>query len=62
MVNYQNVDVLNTDWTSWQDMSPLAQRHILATALLQIAHEDENEEPMVTYILPAGTIAALETM
>lgn len=59
---YTNVDVLNTDWTGWSDMSLRAQDYIKANAIEQIAHEADDGEPMVLYILPAGSMAKLEDL
>lgn len=59
---HTNVDVLDTDWTAWQDMSRRAQDYIVTNAIEQVAHEDDDGEPMVLYILPAGSMAALEEL
>lgn len=59
---HTNVDVLNTDWTSWNDMSFRAQNYIKANAIEQIAFIGDDCEPMVLYILPAGFMAKLEDL
>lgn len=58
----KNVDILKTDFTAWQDMNKAAQDYVAANKLDEIAYEDEDGEPMVMFVLPAGSIELLETL
>lgn len=58
----RNVDILKTDFTAWQDMSCAAQAFVNANRLDEIAFEDDDGEPCVIFILPAGSIDTIDSL
>ena len=58
----RNVDILKTDFTAWQDMSNAAQTFVNANKLDDIAFDDDDGEPCVIFILPAGSIDTIDSL
>lgn len=58
----RNVDILKTDFTAWQDMSHAAQAFVSANKLDDIAFEDDDGEPCVIFVLPAGSIETIDNL
>lgn len=58
----RNVDILKTDFTAWQDMSRAARAFVNANKLDDIAFEDDDGEPCVIFILPAGSIDTIDRL
>lgn len=62
MRNFTNVDVFTTDWTGWQDMGTAARDYVTEQTVHSFSHEDDDGEPLVTHIMPAGSLAHLQTL